>query len=1204
MLKKFSYIFWWILLLLSLFWIDAYLANHTYYYSMLKTLSNWWIVIFGLIAAMIPVLYVFFSSKLTFRKILFHFLIGFAIFFLVLWLNKWWFVWGWYLVWLVNFAILFFFWLLIFWWFLAVWDLALNKVNFKRAIYEFAVKLWTWLALTGILLYWLVWIGYFTPIVAYIVLWLLVIVLFLQGENISTLIGKLILEIKESIEDLKQSEHEYLLWIFGWIFIVAIWYVFVWLNYTFIPYPTAWDANHAYMFVPRMLWIYNGYPWWTDFRPDMYFWYPFLTWMYQLWRWTWFAPDTWMITFNFFSWIFSLFFGFMLVATVVRFLQNKWFFTWEVKKYWLLITGYVLILARLTSWNGAFLVFVDNKTDLAVMMFVILWLFLALYSLERKSEGDNWKNILTFVALSGFFFGIANLIKPTATFDFFETTLVLTILEIGFLTVIWIIIFVVWLLAYLKFRGFDKAVNPKFGLSLMGWGLILSIIEVVYKFIKDKFKVIYLLTFVFSFIWTLIFTKGYFGIIQSFHDKIDTNPKKIITAFIMSDKLPVKPQKELTGVLFKDLKKTIWSSYNEDNGRYVWYGNKDFGNPWWSFIVPSKFKEKYCVILSDQQSTKGCSKILTGWDIFENAVNNLTIKIFNNKDEEVYKKWILYTIQQAEKNWTLKKLAKQLWLDANMPDWKLKEEILSKLTENTQKQLLLAIKQKLLKWDLNLSDYPGLFQTEENKKLFDTLKVEPYYYSSVSIPYSVLVPFNEVFNWSLQNLTSYYTDIGVIWLVLFIVVLFALIYGIYLWILWVVRYTNDAVKGKTIFAFAFATLVGWIIWYFVASGIIWYNIWGIVWLIITSVIFLSKWDDRYLLLWVILFVSFVDIFLNLIRIASQWGGQIQTWYRSSIGLVYDYEITNQGIVPIQKQKMPYTFDDVFKLQFGMYRKPIEAFDERKPNQMGIIWWTYMRYFVSNQNKIKNDQFLTWLWRMWSDNNAENTYKRFKAYGLKDIVIDPNIASVVMWTWNISLWYRYFGKTNDQGYITEKWVMPMFVDLASKWYLKYWFTNNLWIKYALIYSDEELSKILWIKDLNKVRQIRYELTSIKFLPRNVGFEHPNSNINMKMYNEAIDAFYKILVYRLNQAWEWNPIPFASDLMDVNGYYIKDLRKLLENGLNPQTFDSLSFEEKTLLIQLMNILNKIKQNPSSVQNVLKPIIQNAIAGRAQLLFVKVK
>ena len=1205
MLKKLSYLLWWILLLLSLFWIDAYLANHTYYFNMLSTLSNWWIVIFGLLAALIPVLYVYFSSKPTLKKVAFHFLLWFAIFFFILGLNKWWFVSGGFLIGLFNFAILFFYWSLIFWGFLAVWNLVLKKIEFKKAVYEFAVKLWTWLSITGILLYWLVWIGYFTPVVAYLVLLLLILILFLQRKSLLELLKNVVSEIKEFFSELNQSKYRYLVWIFVWIFTVSIWYVFVGLNYTFIPYPTAWDANHAYMFIPRMLWLYNGYPWWTDFRPDMYFWYPFLAWMYQLGRWTRFAPDTWMITFNFFSGIFSLFFGFMLVATVVRFLQNKKFFSSDLKKYWLLITGYVLVLARLTSWNGAFLVFVDNKTDLAVFMFVILWLFLALYSLERKSEGENWKNILVFIALSGFFFWIANLIKPTATFDFFETTLVLTILEIGFLTVLGIIVFVVGLLAYLKFRNFNKVVNPKLGLPLMWIGFVTSVIEVIYKFLKDKFKVIYLLVFVGSFIWTLIFTKGYFGIIQSFHDKIDTNPKKIITAFIMSDKLPTKPQQELTGDLFKDLKKDIWNAYNEDNGRYVGYGNRDFGNPWWSFIVPSNFKKKYCVVLSKQQSTQGCSQIITWWSKqAENAINNLTIEIFNNKNEQAYRNWILATVEKAEKDWKLVDLAKQLWVDTNLPAWQLKKEVLQKLTENTQKQLLLLIKQKLQSGDLNLSDYPNIFQTEENKKLFNQLKQSPYYYTSVSIPYSVLVPFNEVFNWSLQNLTSYYTDIGVIWLVLFIVVLFALIYGIYLWILWIVRKSDVAEKWKLIFAFAFSTLVWWTIWYFVASGIIWYNIWGIIWLIITSVIFLSKWNDKYLLLWVILFVSFVDIFLNLIRIASQWWWQVQTWYRSSVWKVYDYEIVDGWIKPVQKVKMPYTFNDVFKLQFGMYQKPIEAFNARNSSEMWIIWWTYMRYFISNQNKIKNDQFLMWLWRMWSDNNPENTYKRFKAYNLKDIVIDPNIASVVMWKWNISLWYRYFGKTNEQGQIVEKWVLPMFVDLASKGYLEYWFTNNLGIKYALIYSDKELSKILWIKDLKKIRQIRYELTSIKFLPRDIGFEHPNTNLGMEMYNEAINAFYKILVYRLQQAGKWNPLPFASDLMDVNGYYIKDLAWLLSKGINPQSFDKLTFDEKSLLIQLMGILNQVSQNPASVQKVLKPIIQNTLWGRAQLLFVKIK
>jgi len=75
-----------------------------------------------------------------------------------------------------------------------------------------------------------------------------------------------------------------------------------------------------------------------------------------------------------------------------------------------------------------------------------------------------------------------------------------------------------------------------------------------------------------------------------------------------------------------------------------------------------------------------------------------------------------------------------------------------------------------------LSSYEKIFQTPENKKLFEELKTKPYVYESISIPYKYLVPFNVVLNWSLQNLTSYYTDIGIIWLFLFFVVLFSLIY--------------------------------------------------------------------------------------------------------------------------------------------------------------------------------------------------------------------------------------------------------------------------------------------------------------------------------------------------------------------------------------------------------------------------------------------
>jgi hypothetical protein len=55
----------------------------------------------------------------------------------------------------------------------------------------------------------------------------------------------------------------------------------------------------------------------------------------------------------------------------------------------------------------------------------------------------------------------------------------------------------------------------------------------------------------------------------------------------------------------------------------------------------------------------------------------------------------------------------------------------------------------------------------------------------------------------------------------------------------------------------------------------------------------------------------------------------------------------------------------------------------------------MKYFIKNQNKIKDDQFLTWLWKLGSDNNINKFYDRLKDQQVKEIVLDPNIASVVM-----------------------------------------------------------------------------------------------------------------------------------------------------------------------------------------------------------------
>jgi len=49
----------------------------------------------------------------------------------------------------------------------------------------------------------------------------------------------------------------------------------------------------------------------------------------------------------------------------------------------------------------------------------------------------------------------------------------------------------------------------------------------------------------------------------------------------------------------------------------------------------------------------------------------------------------------------------------------------------------------------------------------------------INIPYRYLTPFNVVFNRSLQNLSSYYTDIGYIWLMIFSLLMLGFVYALF-----------------------------------------------------------------------------------------------------------------------------------------------------------------------------------------------------------------------------------------------------------------------------------------------------------------------------------------------------------------------------------------------------------------------------------------
>lgn len=120
-------------------------------------------------------------------------------------------------------------------------------------------------------------------------------------------------------------------------------------------------------------------------------------------------------------------------------------------------------------------------------------------------------------------------------------------------------------------------------------------------------------------------------------------------------------------------------------------------------------------------------------------------------------------------------------------------------------------------------------------KSFDELKTYALEHSiqttttSVNIPYRYLVPLNSVYNWSLQNLSSYYTDVGLIWIFVMMAMGAALIYAL-------------ISLNKRLLLLIVASGIGWIIWWAIAAAILWYGLGLILWLIL-AVSVLWSWIE-------------------------------------------------------------------------------------------------------------------------------------------------------------------------------------------------------------------------------------------------------------------------------------------------------------------------------------------------------------------------
>jgi len=277
--------------------------------------------------------------------------------------------------------------------------------------------------------------------------------------------------------------------------------------------------------------------------------------------------------------------------------------------------------------------------------------------------------------------------------------------------------------------------------------------------------------------------------------------------------------------LASTMQKAPGNSLSEDVWRYVWFWWREFKKTriWWGVLKLLFWKNNTCY----------------WWDTDG--------RILCNNAELIEKENVKGLEKLAEES--LDKNGQAYQLIANLVEW------------NTS-------------WD-DLRDYYSAIETYYKEHSIRTTD------SSVFIPYRYIVPLNVVFNWSLQNHSSYYTDIGLIWLAVFAIMLLGLIYAIC---------TYDK-KRKQLLIIWFSTIIGWVIWWAIAWGIVWYGLWLIIWSSFVVAVFFQEWNidkDWNLRIWVWGVLALLALWmltqwvLNDSRIASQSSSWPFGWYKSNV----------------------------------------------------------------------------------------------------------------------------------------------------------------------------------------------------------------------------------------------------------------------------------------------------------------------------------
>lgn len=1174
-----------------------FMTNHTYYLDMFgvwsgKISSNWLVTIGALISCALPISYLMFRNKKfsIWKFSLFLFFWALLFWFINLWLKKS-FIASWALIYVINEFFLFVLWAWFLVWILAFWTW-LSKLIFKfneNRIQELFLNFWIWLWALMLLWQTLMWFWLFHPIVSRIILlwlWFFVWHQRIQMKEYSDILSESINSINNSSKTIRWK---YVLLV---LFVFSIVYYFYWFQLSFIPYSTAWDANHEYMYMPKVIaenyWILRWNTWTAASMP--YLRYSFIAFWFSIgsvFSGNWLSPDTVAVAMNFLSWPLCLIFGLLLINEVLDFFVNKNDENEEVE--WIsFATWWATLLLWLCSWMWAFLVFVDNKTDLGVMAITILailsWFIFIRYIAEHKSKWIIDKESVKYLIVSWFFFSLACMSKPTAFIDVAIFGVLLCALWLNSFVWLWVGIMWLWFMWVLKPLTAAEMMTESLWKWLILIWLIISVFGIVMMFARqDKewtrnkslfsYIVIWAATLVCSLIvfkwpwlaykqitvshdfsiWNrwkwlimsynrvdgwewisrtlLATTEEYLDlenqneIDRNYLESLDLWDELVLT---MENENSISPEQCLL-LKYSDEDLEEWLQEapvtNEDLGRYVWYWWKEFSN------------------------TKRISYKL--------------LRLFYPKDGRCY--WvnsdarILCENQSSISNWDID-VIKNLKLKEWSPAYEILQNWLVNYSENPD---------TLMDLITNLKTY---YQSHviytENWKMY--------------IPYRYVVPLNIVFNRSLQNLSSYYTDIWFVWMFIFVFIVFSFIYSI-------------IKKNRKLFAVSMATVIWWAIWRVIGSAILWYWVWLLMWTSLVMAMYIYdilNWEKKWInvfwaiTLWLFGLIVLIQFFYNFIRISSQWSSWPFLWYKQS---AWEEQILTDELTSKTETKIWYSQKDVFDLQFPQYNKFIEYVKDRKDEDWVLIAWTYIQYFLDNQKNLLMDWNLTRFWEQWSDWNPCKMYQRLRNANIKYLVIDPNVASIVMWEGNKSLFYRFFAKVNDNWKILEKWALMMLSELIDQWYAKLLYSNNLWATYWFSLSDDDLMAIFGEMDKEKLIYLRAQLAAARY---------------MDNANELINWIWYIFNSRV-QNWE-----VVQDIADV---YWKDIElwKVLNtmnvylNNRNslPQMVSTLTQDERIMLIQFMNLFT-LYQNPnwSQYQEYVNNIFTNSIAWGSQLIVVE--